>query len=184
MAFDQEVGIDFFPGPAGGDGEGGGTVLALGDVVEELHCHMIGVEEYNGDVVVACAWNGLGIPQELEGVARKGTDGGGQWLYGSATEDESREVVLEAVGGVFDQRIVVVAGGGVHFGYIGSETIETQRDDRANEAHDLHYEGEAGTVVELPLGAAVVVVGGHGTHAKLSVTDVANDGADVSGEGA
>ena len=97
ITFDQEVGVDFFVFPRGGDGDGGVAVLAMGYVAEELHCHTIGVEEDDGDVVVAGSWDGMGIPKELEGVAGKGADGGGQGLYGSATEDESGVVVLEIV---------------------------------------------------------------------------------------
>ena len=74
------------------------------------------------------------------------------------------------MGGGFDQRIVVFAGCDVHFGYVGCKTIESQGDDWANDAHGLHDEGETGTVFELALGAAVVVVGGHGTDAKLCDT--------------
>ena len=87
LAFEEEVGVDFFVFPSGGDGEGGGAVLALGYVAEELHSHAIGVEEEYGDVVLAGSGDGLAVPLELEGVAGQGADGGGQGLYGSATED-------------------------------------------------------------------------------------------------
>ena len=76
-AFDQEVGVDFFVGPAVGDGDGGGAVFAMGKVAEELHCHAIGVEEEDGDVVLACTGDSMAVPLELEGVAGKGADGGG-----------------------------------------------------------------------------------------------------------
>ena len=61
--------------------------------------------------------------------------------------------------------------------------LETQCDDWADYAHGFHYEGEAGAVFELPSGAAVVVVGGHGAHAELAVADVADDGSAFAGEG-
>ena len=152
--------------------------------MEELDCHTVGIEEQDGDVVLACARDGESIPMEMEGGAGKGMDGGGQGFYGSSTQDESGEVVLEAMGGGFDQGIVIFACGDVHFGNVGCETMESQRDDGSDDAHDFHYEGEAGTVFELPLGAAVVIMGGHGTHAKLTVADVADDGSTVASEGA
>ena len=64
MAFDEEVGVDFIVIPRGGYGDGGGAVVAMGNVMEEFHCHAIGVEEQEGDVVLACAGDGLSIPQE------------------------------------------------------------------------------------------------------------------------
>ena len=76
ITFDQDVGVDFFVVPTGGDGDGGGAVLAMGNIREELHSHAIGVEEQDGDVVLTCSGYGLSIPQELEGGAGKGLSGG------------------------------------------------------------------------------------------------------------
>ena len=61
--------------------------------------------------------------------------------------------------------------------------MEPQGDDGSDEAHHFHYEGEAGAVFELSPRTTVVVVGGHGAHAKLAVADVTDDGAAFAREG-
>ena len=57
---------------------------------------------FHGDVVLACSGDGLAVPKELQGVAGKGLDGGGQGFYGSAAEDESGVVVFQGVSIGFD----------------------------------------------------------------------------------
>ena len=183
-ALDHGIEIGFLVLPMGGEGEGGGAVLAEGYVVEELHCHTVGVEEEEGDLVVATSWDGLAVPVEGEGGALGGEDEVVEWFYVALAEDESGIVVMEVLGLAFYEGVVVGAGGDVHLGHVGGEVPEGQVNDGTDEAHHLHDEGETGAVFELPLGATVAIVGGHGADAELSVADVAYDGAAVAGVGA
>ena len=183
-ALDHGVAIGLFLVPTGGDGYGSGAFFALGYAMEELHCHTVSVEEQDGDLVLAATGDGLAVPEEGEGVALGGRDEAGEGFDVALAEEELGKVVdlLSRVG--FYQGMVVGAGGDVHLGHVGGETFESQRDDGADEAHDFHNHGEAGTIVELTFGATVVVVGGHGADAGYAVADVAYNGAAMATESA
>ena len=91
---------------------------------------------------------------------------------------------MEAIGTLFDERMIVGLGCHVHGSHAGSEPIETQRDDWADKAHHLHDQREAVAIFELYRRPTVVVVRGHGAHASHAVANVANDIAAFSAKSA
>ena len=85
----------------------------------EAHLHLSGIEEEDGDLVVAAAWDGLAVPEEGEGVAVGGQDEVGEGLDVALAEDESGIVVMEVLGLAFYEGVVVGAGGEVHLSHVG-----------------------------------------------------------------